>query len=78
MSFQRLSPEAIALLHAWEQAHRAACDAERWVHRRSAHATSTLDALLQSASELRAQADASFRLLLDLQAFGPLDAMPVR
>ncbi|TFY99282.1 hypothetical protein EZ313_22225 [Ramlibacter henchirensis] len=76
MRYERLTPQALALLEAWEQAHRAACDAEGWLTRRSAAGPSTLDEIQQSATELRAHADASFRVLLESKCFGELTQMP--
>ncbi|MFL6693781.1 MAG: hypothetical protein ACJ8GO_12555 [Ramlibacter sp.] len=67
----------IKLLHTWEQAHRTACNAERLAIRPNAYEEGTLRALHQSAREWRAYADASFRLLLETEAFGELEDMPL-
>lgn len=77
LTFQRLSLQDIKLLHMWEQAHRTACNAERLAIRPDTYDDSTLRTLQQGAIELRASADASFRLLLEVEAFGELADMPL-
>ena len=77
LKIQRLTLQDVKLLHTWEQAHRAACGAERLAMRAHVGAGSTRRTLQQSAVELRAYADASFRLLLEVQAFGELADMPL-
>ena len=72
----RLSPESLALLSDWEHAHREACHAEHWAARPNAYAVTTSQGALQTATELRAYADARFRLLLKGRSFGPLARMP--
>ena len=73
----RLSPESLVLLGEWERAHREACHAEHWAARPNAYSMSTSNAALQTATELRAYADATFRLLIASRSFGPMGRMPV-
>ncbi|MFL6695159.1 MAG: hypothetical protein ACJ8GO_19600 [Ramlibacter sp.] len=71
-----LSFTALQLLGEWEHAHRQASQAEFWAARSHGTASTTSPGIAETAAELRAFADASFRRLLDAQAFGELRPMP--
>jgi len=71
-----LSFSALRLLDQWEHAHRQACQAEFWAARSPGAASTTSPGISETAAELRAFADASFRRLLDAHAFGDLRPMP--